>query len=456
MSHSKVYLNGNYVGEWPYGYASFGFDVTDFVDFGNKNMLAVRLENKPLSSRWYPGAGLYRDVRMVITNPVHVNSGVLISPHLTFKTEREQSRSRQPYTNKSGQNKLVELITDIYSSDNNLVASITSEVDLAEETKVDQSLEVESPALWSVETPVLYTAVTRILENGKEVDQYHTPFGFRYFEFTSDQGFFLNGERVQLNGVCLHHDLGPLGAAVNLSSIRHRMKLLQEMGCNAIRTSHNPPAKEMLDLADQMGFLIINEAFDEWKHGKMENGYNILWDEWAEKDLVAFIHRDRNHPSVIAWSIGNEIREQNVPGGEQYAQFLVDICKREDPTRPTTAGFNNWQGAIRNGLADIVDLPAWNYKPMHYKYVHERFPHWKMYGAETASTVSSRGEYFFPVKERVHYTREPYHSSSFDMEFPAGLPPPTVNLPHKTHSLSWPESLYGPALTTLASQPLQC
>ncbi len=418
MSHAKVYMNGTYVGEWPYGYASFGFDVTDLVGFGKKNILAVRLENKPLSSRWYPGAGLYRDVRMVITNPLHVKQWGTYITTPDIQNGKGTVDIQTTIYNKSGQNRLVHLITDIYASNNNLVASINSEVDLAEETKVEQSIEVESPDLWSVETPVLYTAVTRILEYGKEVDQYHTPFGFRYFEFTSDRGFFLNGERVQLNGVCLHHDLGPLGAAVNLSSIRHRMTLLQEMGCNAIRTTHNPPAKEMLDLADQMGFLIINEAFDEWKHGKMENGYNILWDEWAEKDLVAFIHRDRNHPSVIAWSIGNEIREQRIQGGEQYAQFLVDICKREDPTRPTTAGFNNWEGAIRNGMADIVDLPAWNYKPMHYKYIHERFPHWKMYGAETASTVSSRGAYFFPVKERVHYTREPYHCSSFDMEFP--------------------------------------
>jgi beta-galactosidase len=418
MSHAKVYLNGEFVGEWPYGYASFGFDVTDKVNFGGENILAVRLENQPYSSRWYPGAGIYRNVRVVITNPVFVKQWGTYITTPEIQNGKGTVKLLATLMNKTGKEKKVSVETIIFDGSGNNVAVASGTVNLQEETSVEQELEVVSPKLWSVENPALYTAVTKIYENGKEVDCYKTSFGFRYFEFTNNNGFSLNGKRVQLNGVCLHHDLGPLGAAVNVSSLRHRLKLLQGMGCNAIRTSHNPPAPEMLDLADEMGFLVINEAFDEWKFPKTENGYNKLWDEWAEKDMVAFIHRDRNHPSVIAWSIGNEIREQGIEGGAEYCQFLVEICKREDPTRPTTAGFNQWQAAIKNGFADIVDVAGWNYKPQYYRFIHEKFPHWKMYGSETASTVSSRGEYFFPAVERVHYTREPYHSNSFDMEFP--------------------------------------
>ncbi|MCG8310904.1 MAG: DUF4982 domain-containing protein [Cytophagales bacterium] len=418
MSHARIYLNGEFIGEWPYGYASFGFDLTEKVQFGEENILAVRLENKPFSSRWYPGAGIYRNVRLVVTNPVFVKQWGTYLTTPGIRNGKGTVDLKTTVLNKSGESKEVTVETQILSAAGVLVSTGSEAVHIDEETTVEQNLEVVAPDLWSVDAPVLYTAVTRILDGDKELDRYETPFGFRYFEFTSDKGFFLNGKRVQLNGVCLHHDLGPLGAAVNVSSLRHRMKLLKEMGCNSIRTSHNPPAPEMLDLADEMGFLVINEAFDEWKMAKTENGYNKLWDEWAEKDMVAFIRRDRNHPSVIMWSIGNEIREQGIADGAKYCQFLVDICKREDPTRPTTAGFNQWQGAIKNGFADIVDVAGWNYKPQHYDFIHNKFPHWKMYGSETASTVSSRGEYFFPAVEKVHFTRDPYHSSSFDNEFP--------------------------------------
>jgi beta-galactosidase len=418
MSNAKVFLNGNYVGEWPYGYASFGFDITDFVKFGKKNLLAVRLENKPNSARWYPGAGLYRNVRLVVTEPVFVKQW---GTYLTTPDIQEGIGTvnlKSTIVNKSESGNSVRVMTEILNSNNEVLATVSDDVIFAGELILEQSVLVNNPELWSVKSPTLYTAKTTIWNGEKQLDSYNTPFGFRYSEFTNNNGFLLNGERVPLNGVCLHHDLGPLGAAVNLSSLRHRMTMLQEMGCNSIRTSHNPPTPEMLDLADEMGFLIIDEAFDEWKMAKCENGYNKLWDEWAEKDMVAFIHRDRNHPSVIMWSVGNEIREQNSKDGAQYCQLLVDICKKEDPTRPTTAGFNQWDKAIKYGFADIVDVPGWNYKPQHYNFIHKKFPHWKMYASETASTVSSRGEYFLPAKEKVHYQRVPYHSSSYDNEFP--------------------------------------
>jgi beta-galactosidase len=418
MSHAKVYMNGEFIGEWPYGYASFGFDLTPYIHAGGENILAVRLENKEHSSRWYPGAGIYRNVRLVVTAPVFVKQWGTYLATPGIQDVKGTVHLKTTILNKTGEAKKVTVETKILSAVGKAVAFVSSDMEINGETEVEQVIEVDNPKLWSVELPVMYTAVTTILEGKKEMDIYKTPFGFRYFEFTSDAGFFLNGEHVPLNGVCLHHDLGPLGAADNVAALRFRMNLLKEMGCNSIRTSHNPPTPELLKLADEMGFLVIDEAWDEWKSPKRENGYNTLWDEWAEKDMVAFIHRDRNHPSVIMWSIGNEILEQGMENGAEYARFLVDICHREDPTRPATAGLNQWQNAIRYGMADVVDVPGWNYKPQHYSYIHKKFPHWKMYASETASTVSSRGEYFLPAEERVHYTREPYHCSSYDMEFP--------------------------------------
>ena len=418
MSHAKVFLNGKFVGEWPYGYASFGFDLTPYLNHGGQNILAVRLENLEHASRWYPGAGIYRNVRLVVTNPVFIRQWgtYLTTPGIVNGTGTINLKTT--ILNKTGQEKTVTVYTEIISPKGIPVANLSSDVKISGETEVEQVLEVKNPELWSLDSPVMFTAVTKIL-NGREVlDTYKTPFGFRYFEFTPDHGFFLNGEHVPLQGVCLHHDLGPLGVADNVSALRFRLNLLKEMGCNAIRTSHNPPTPEMLRLADEMGFLVLDEAFDEWKRPKCRNGYNTLWDEWAEKDMAAFIHRDRNHPSVIMWSIGNEILEQGYEDGAGYARFLVEICHREDPTRPVTAGLNQWPNAISYGLADELDVQGWNYKPQHYNYIHGKSPGWKMYAAETASTVSSRGEYFLPAEEKVHYTREPYQCSSYDMEFP--------------------------------------
>ena len=418
MSNAKVFMNGTYVGEWPYGYASFGFDITKYINFGEENTLSVRVENKTRQSRWYPGAGIYRNVRLVITDPIHVKQWGTYVTTPDIEDGRGTVNIETTLLNNTGKDQSITLITKILSSDNIVVCEASTSAEVSDTTKVTQVLEVPSPELWSVEKPGLYTAKTYILQDGNVLDNYSTPFGFRYLKFTSHDGFYLNGERVQLKGVCLHHDLGPLGAAVNTAALEHRMRLLQEMGCNAIRTSHNPPTPEMLDLADEMGFLVIDEIFDTWKIPKTPNDYGTLWDDWVDKDMIAWLHRDRNHPSIIAWSIGNEINEQRKKDGAEYATFLSNICKREDPTRPTTAGYNVWQEAIENGLADAVDVPGWNYKPHLYEEIHKNHPEWKMYASETASTVSSRGEYFFPAEEKVHYTREPYHSSSFDNEFP--------------------------------------
>ena len=413
MSHSHVYCNGRHVGTWPYGYASFAFELTRFVEPG-ENTLAVSVDNKPLASRWYPGAGIYRNVRLVALAPVHVaHWGTCVTTSamdeqtatLNVRTEIACSRSET-----------VELETRLVDPNGDQVAATTAAQDLSTDGVFEQQLRIDSPVLWSPDRPQLYTVQSVVRVGGETVDRYETPCGLRTLKFCPRTGFYLNGEPLQLKGVCMHHDLGPLGAAVNRAALHRQLRILQEMGCNAIRTSHNPPAPELLDLADRMGMLVIDEAFDEWRISKCENGYHILFDDWAEKDLRAMIRRDRNHPSVIMWSLGNEIREQSdgEQGGE-VCRFLHEIARDEDPTRPTTCGFNAHTAAIRNGLADAVDVPGWNYRPHHYARYHSEHPDWPMYGSETASCISSRGEYYFPVEEERGPIRETLQVNSYDL-----------------------------------------
>lgn len=418
MSHARVFLNGNFVGEWPYGYASFGFDLTRFVKFGTSNLLAVRLENFPQSSRWYPGAGLYREVRLIVTHPVHIKKWgkIITTPNIqngggdvSIKTEIK-NQSRNPIQ--------VVLQTEIVDPQGKTTASTKSQHSVAKAFVFQQNLLVDNPQLWDVDSPTLYKTVSKVFAAGELVDTDTTTFAFRYFKFTNNNGFLINGTQKKLNGVCLHHDLGPLGAAYNQSAMRYRLKLLKEMGCNAIRTSHNPPAPQFLDLCDEMGFVVMDEAFDEWKYGKVKNGYHTLFEKWAEKDLRAFVRRDRNHPSVILWSVGNEIREQGKPDGGEIAQKLVEIVHEEDQTRPVAAGLNSPKAAIKNGLAEVLDVVGLNYKPKLYREIHRAHPGWPLLASETASTVSTRGEYFFPAEIRIMYTRKPYFCSSYDLEYP--------------------------------------
>lgn len=419
MSFSKVYINGEFVGEWPYGYSSFAFDITDVWNFNGENIVAVRLENKPESSRWYPGAGIYRNVRLVVTEPVSVDhwGTYVTTPVVSEKKGKINLETR--VVNKTGGAVKIRLESLLMDEKGNLITETSSTENIkGDKCTFKQNLSVKKPELWSVKNPFLYKVVSNVYVGGKLCDTYNTTMGFRSIKFDKDKGFFLNGENVKLKGVCLHHDLGPLGAAVNYRALERQLQIMQEMGCNAIRTSHNPPTPELLELCDKMGFLVQVEAFDEWRIGKNHNGYNILFDEWAERDLTAMIHRDRNHPSVIMWSIGNEIREQKDAKGAETARFLTEICHREDPTRPVTAAFNNHNDAIKNGLAGEVDLVGFNYKPNDYKNKHEKFPDYIIYGSETASTVSSRGVYKIPVKEWKSAYYDDYHVSSYDLEYP--------------------------------------
>lgn len=419
MSLAKVFLNGNYIGEWPYGYSSFSFELTNHIRIGGENILAVRLENKPESSRWYSGAGIYRNVRLVKTAPVHVVhwGTVVTTPTITTREAEVNVKTKVRGELKSGLN--VKLITDIYNRAGAKVTSVTSTQQMEERMDFSQELKIRNPLRWSLDTPYLYTAVSKVYVDNVLQDEYRTPFGCRTIRFDRDKGFFLNERPVKIQGVCLHHDLGSLGAAVNRRATERQVELMKEMGANAIRTAHNPPSKELVEICDSMGMMLQIEAFDEWKYGKNQNGYSLYFDKWAEKDLQNMIRRDRNNPSVIMWSIGNEIREQGIPAeGQLIARKLAGIVRREDPTRPVTAGFNNHNTAIKNGLADEVDLVGFNYKPHDYRSKKNQFPHYTIYGSETASTVSSRGEYKFPVKEIKGVWHQDYQVSGYDLEYP--------------------------------------
>ena len=420
MSNSTVFLNARPVGSWPYGYSSFCFELTDFIVAGGPNILAVRVENKPASARWYPGAGIYRNVRLVIVHPVHVaHWGVTVTtPEVSDANALVAVRTE--ILNQGPDEREVELITTLISPDGSEAASASWKGRVAHAATASQQLSVARPLLWSVDTPQLYTAVSSVLIDGRPVDSLRTPFGIRQLTFHPDKGMALNGRPVRLNGVCLHHDQGCLGAAVNRRAVQRQLEILKDMGCNAIRTSHNPPAPELLEFCDTMGFLVMDEAFDEWRIKKCDKGYHLLFDQWAEKDLRAMIRRDRNHPSVIMWSIGNEILEQKEAAGTAVARFLTDICHDEDPTRPVTAGLNFSDDAIKNGMADVLDLPGWNYKPGSYKRYHAEHPKWVMVASETESCVSSRGEYCFPVKEGGSLRRDVLHVSSYDAFTPIG------------------------------------
>jgi beta-galactosidase len=397
MSHTKIWLNGKYIGEWPYGYASFRFDITPYIRFTEENVIAVRLDNPPNSSRWYPGGGIYRNVWLVKTAPVHIAhwGNFVTTPNITEKSSAVHVETKVD----NQTNDAVDITVQVKISEcgNSAVIASTKRNKLRIPANKTAKCEVEAdirfPKLWSLESPNLYCAKVFLQQKGIAVDSATTIFGIRRAVFTPDIGFVLNGKRIQINGVCNHHDLGLLGTAVNVRALERQIELLQEMGCNAIRTSHNPPAPELLNLCDQMGMLVIDEAFDCWEQGKTPNDYSLLFKEWHEKDIRAFVRRDRNHPSVIAWSSGNEVREQ---GDGRLSKKLKEIFQSEDPTRPVTAGCDKLDAGF-NGFQNSVDIFGYNYKPYMYKKFREENPEIPIYGSETASCVSTNGEYFFPV-----------------------------------------------------------
>ena len=424
MANAQVWLNGELVGGWPYGYNGFRLELTPQVKLGAENVLAVRLDTAHWGSRWYPGAGLYRDVWLVKTAPVHVGHwGVkLTTPDLT--DARGTAKLAVTVDNQGAQPIAATLKTEILDPEGKTVAeSKPVELQLAAGASGQAELAavVEKPRRWDLKTPVLYAERTTVSVGGKVSDVEDTPFGFRTIEFTPRDGFKLNGRRVELQGTCNHHDLGPLGSAFNTRAMERQLEILKEMGCNALRTSHNPPAPGLVELADRMGFVIELEAFDCWRGGKTANDYAKLFDAWHEKDLRAMVRHFYNHPSVVLWSIGNEIHEQS---GPQLAKPLRDIVHAEDDTRPVTAGCNN-SGAGRNGFQLAVDVFGLNYHTGEFGKLlahpgNERVP---MHSSESSSCISSRGEYFFPVKRGAD-SRVDFQVSSYDVDAPGWACPP--------------------------------
>ena len=444
MAYAKVWLNGEYLGTWPYGYSSFRMELTPHLKFGAENVLAVRLDTEKWDSRWYPGAGIYRNVWLVKTEPVHVAhwGTYLTTPEIT-----DSSATVQLTVNVDNQGTAAAkagLRTDLYELGvNDLVgdkvaATAESVLDIAAgaTAATTQRTTVPNPKRWNLATPHRYLARTVIRMSGKVVDQYDTPFGIRTIEFTPRNGFRLNGKRVEVQGTCNHHDLGALGAAMNTRALERQLEILKNMGGNALRTSHNPPGPELLDLADKMGFLVWDEAFDCWAQGKKASDYNKLFKEWHVKDLQALVHRDRNHPSVFIWSIGNEVMEQR---DVALTRHLADVVRAEDPTRPVSNGYNDPDGGRSSGAAVALDImgvnyffgqqPQWDADP--------RYKDKPTLGSETSSCVSSRGEYFFG-SNRAHW-----QISSYDHDRPDwGCDPDTqfrthARFPHLLGEFVW-------------------
>ncbi len=417
MSNAHVNVNGQEVAYWPYGYNSFYADVTDAVVPGINNMI-VELENFERASRWYPGAGLYRNVHIVNTDKVHIP---IWGTYITTPFVSSEKASVRMEVEVDGVKKgdKIGVTTEIISPEGRVVASNNAPFTVNGQ-KHFQNFLISQPELWSPENPQLYTARTQIEKNGIVVDCYDTRFGIRKLEYIPEQGFYLNGKPTKFKGVCNHHDLGPLGAAVNKSALRHQVEILKNMGANAIRTSHNMPAPELVELCDELGLMLMIEPFDDWSfRPKSPKGYGAFFYDWAEKDITNMVRHYRNNPSVMMWSIGNEVPSQWGPDGVDELIMLQDLVKKLDPTRPVTCGMDQIGSVLDNGFAASLDIPGFNYKPQYYQSAYEKLPQRLILGSETASTVSSRGMYYFPVsfdKEHNQVIHPENQSSGYDNE----------------------------------------
>lgn len=415
MSHASVWLNGRLVGGWPYGYNSFRLDLTPYAVPGGDNQLAIRLDNPAESARWYPGAGLYRDVWLTVSNPVHVaHWGTVIR---TPEVSRAAAQVELAVTvdNDGKDAAALDINTQLYALGDDgrragsAVASMSPQritVAARGSATVNAGARIAQPRLWGPlpqQRPHRYVAVTTVSRNGKTVDTYETPFGIRSLRFDPNNGLFVNDEKIMINGVNNHHDLGALGAAFNRRAAERQLQMLQEMGANAVRMSHNPPSPELLELTDRMGILVMNEVFDSWERKKTPLDFHLIFPDWHEQDLRAMLRRDRNHPSIIMWSVGNEVGEQYTgEAGAAIAAKLVSIAHQEDPTRPATVAMNYAKSDMP--LPATVDVISLNYQgagirslPGQFPAFHAKFPDKMILSTESASALSSRGEYQFPV-----------------------------------------------------------
>ena len=459
--NSQVYINGQEVGYRPYGYSSFSYDITPYLNAeGEMNIIAVRCDNaEQPNSRWYAGCGIYRNVRMVTTAEVFVEyTGTYITTPEISDTEAT-THATVTVTNKSGVEQTITLTNTIVDKMGKEITANSSTTTIAAGSSIDveSDMIVPQPTLWDIDNPYLYAMRTTIDVDGNIVDSYTTPFGIRTFEFNADTGFWLNGHNMKLLGVCMHHDMGALGTAVHRRALQRQLEILRSFGVNAIRTSHNPPAPELLELCDQMGFLVMDEAFDMWRRAKTQYDYARFFDEWHQKDLIDFIKRDRNHPCIVMWSVGNEILEQwdsdeqnsldDLPAEQRnllmnfltesasgeiddadanpnvlLARHIVATLKEYDNTRPVTAGCNEtrpFNNLLRSGAFDII---GFNYHEQDYDSVRVWYPNMPFIGSETASALNSRGFYLHPsselhvVPERwdLPYTTEHHQCSAYD------------------------------------------
>ena len=423
MSYASVWCNGQYVGGWPYGYASFRLDLTPYIKAGQKNVLAIRLDNPDDTSRWYPGSGIYRNVWLVKTSFVHVEQWGTFVRNQQVDSEIAVMEMGVNIENHAGKDVQVKLQTSVYLQGKDgrpvgeeVTQSMTKDIAIKKDSwsSARFQFKVDKPKLWDIDTPNCYVAVSRVFMDGKEMDSYETPFGIRTIEFTHDQGFMLNGQKVAIKGVCMHHDLGALGAAFNEVAAERQLRIMKEMGANAIRTSHNPPAPELVALCDRMGLMMQLELADTWQKGKRKNDYNLLFDDWSEADMRSLVRHYRNHPSVIMWSIGNEMPDQTTDQGVIIARNLTAYCHDEDPTRPTSLGCNKRDAVFRD-IVNQVDIFGLNYFHKTYPVFKEQNPTRRYHASETSSATSSRGEYFFPVTTDVNDSRSGFQLSSYDM-----------------------------------------
>jgi beta-galactosidase len=430
MSYAMVWLNGKLVGGWPYGYNSWRLDLTPYVVPGGKNQLAIRLDNPNNSARWYPGGGIYRNVWLTKTSPVHVGQ------YGTYITTKDVSKTSATINldvtvdNNSKTNANVSIVTHVFALNSagkrvgeavSHFSTVNAKIVAGGNTKVSNAVTIQNPRLWGpkpTQTPNLYVAVTSVSQKGKIIDTYEIQFGIRSLEFNPDKGLLVNGEHIQLKGVNQHHDLGGLGAAFNTRAAERQLEILREMGCNAIRMSHNPPAPELLELTDKMGFLVINEIFDSWERKKTALDFHLIFPEWSEPDARSFVRRDRNNPSVIMWSFGNEVGEQYTDmDGAAIGKRLHDIVKEEDSTRPTITAMNfakpdmalpkvpdviglNYQGEGIRQTKEFEGTDRIRTAPQYDAY-HAKFPDKVILSTETASAASSRGIYLFPVSKEI-------------------------------------------------------
>ncbi len=413
MSEPTVSINGKEAGYWAYGYNAFRIDATPFLKKG-ANIIEVSLKNMEESSRWYPGGGIFRPVKLILTGEVCIDEW-----GSWFRTITADSKKAKVSvaTQLKGYDGVDNLTVTTRLLDNNGAEIVNSNDNIDDSGCANTSLTVSSPNLWSPESPYLYTLITCVNRNGKVVDQTKQRVGIRTVSVSAKNGFQLNGVTRKIKGVCLHHDLGPLGAAVNKAAIIRQVRMMKEMGCDAIRTSHNMPSTMQMEVCDSMGMMVMAESFDMWIYSKCANGYARFFNDWADKDITNLVLNHRNHPSIVMWSIGNEIPEQWSEEGREIARHLQDLCHQLDPTRPVTQGMDRPDEALKSGFAKVMDLPGFNYRVHKYDNNIKQLPQGFLLGSETASTVSSRGVYKFPVNVTDRAVYPDGQCSSYDTEY---------------------------------------